>query len=149
MKILLIEDDPNKEAQLSNFIKDKIIDSEVYIRKSYQSGLKFLMEEGCDLVILDMSLPTYDISSNENGYKFRKLGGLDILGEIKRKRLGYNVLIVTQFETFGDESSMINLNQLKLKLYKDYPDNYKGTVYYNASQSAWKGNLLELINKIN
>jgi DNA-binding NarL/FixJ family response regulator len=147
MKFLLIEDDPNKSKQMIEFLHEAFPNYFVELKKSYQSGLKEIMEKEYDLILLDMQLPTFDIKSGEDGYKFRKLAGRDILSELKRKKKNCKVVIVTQFETFGEGESYIELKDLKKILREEYRSYYVDTVFYNAAQSKWKHELIQIINK--
>ncbi len=147
MKFLIVEDDTNKVRGISAFLKENFPNAQYQIRKSYQSGLKALYTEIFDIVLLDMQLPTFDIQSGEDGYKFRKLAGMDILQELKRKKKRIRIIIVTQFETFGEGDSYIELSNLKTLLKQEFPENYIDTVYYNPSQSGWKLELRNIIQK--
>ena len=147
MKILVIEDDPNKASQVISFLKERDSAPEVIHKRSYQSGLKELYENSYDFVLLDMSLPTYDIKPGEDAYKFRHLAGYDILAEIKRKKKSAQVIIVTQFERFGEGKQFISLKDLKTALRKEFYENYKETISYHPSNTAWKQELSKFINK--
>lgn len=146
-KFLLIEDDSNKSKQIIDFIEENFINSTTILKRSYQSGLKELNINKYDLVLLDMQLPTFDIKSGEDGYKFRKLAGVDILKELKRKKKECKIIIVTQFETFGEGEFYIELEDLKRNLKNEYKDLYIDTVYYNAGQTKWKEELIGHITK--
>jgi len=146
MKILIIEDDPNKLNQIKTFINELYNDDVYEIAQSYQSGLKHIYTQSPDLIILDMSLPTYDITPDEDGYKFRRLAGLDILSELKRKKKKEKIIVVTQFETFGEGLNYIELKDLKTKMEVEYSDNYIDTVYYNPAQDEWKARLKIIID---
>ena len=148
MEILLIEDDPNKAQQIILFLKEDLISSAITYKRSYQSGLKELYENNFDLVLLDMSLPTYDISPGEDAYKFRHIAGYDILFELKRKRKFAKVIIMTQFERFGEGKQYISLTDLKMILRKEFPDNYLVTIFYHPGRTTWKEELIKYINKI-
>lgn len=147
MKILIIEDDPNKAQQIIAFMKEKSEVSEVLHKKSYQSGLKELLENTFDFVLLDMSLPTYDINPGEDAYKFRHLAGYDILFEIKRKNKSAKVIIMTQFERFGEGKQFISLKDLKMLLRKDFSKNYVGTISYHPGRTTWKEELYKYFQK--
>lgn len=147
MKFLLIEDDSNKSKQILDFLLETHPNSTTELRRSYQSGLKEIFSNEYNLVLLDMQLPTFDIKSGEDGYKFRKLAGVDILNELKRKKRKCKIIIVTQFETFGEGEFFIELKDLKKSLIEEYKDLYIDTVYYNASQTTWKKELKNLITK--
>lgn len=145
MRILLVEDDQNKSKQIVEFFKADFPTGEIELKRSYQSGLKEIMLNSYDFILLDMQLPNFDISSGEDGYKFRKLAGVDILREISRKKKNCKVIIVTQFETFGEKESYIELNDLKKIIKEQYENIYIDTVFYSADKSIWKKQLKDLI----
>ncbi|MDP1800842.1 MAG: response regulator [Bacteroidota bacterium] len=147
MKILVIEDDPNKALQVISFLREHNSDHEITHKKSYQSGLSEIYENTFDFVFLDMSLPTYDITPGEDAYKFRHLAGHDILSEIKRKKKSAKVIIVTQFERFGEGKQFISLKDLKMILRKDFTENYIATISYHPGRTSWKEELSSLITK--
>ena len=148
MKILVIEDDQNKSKQIIEFIIDNFPLEDYILKKSYQSGLKEILLNEYDIILLDMQLPNFDIKSGEDGYKFRKLAGEDILKELKRKKRISKVIVVTQFETFGEGESFIELNDLKKRLSEQFKNLYVDTVFYSADKSIWKKQLDEIMKKI-
>jgi DNA-binding response OmpR family regulator len=149
MKVLLIEDDLNKSKQIVDFFQEDFPGGEIELRRSYQSGLKEIFATQYDVILLDMQLPNFDIKSGEDGYRFRKLAGMDILREVQRKRKNCSVIIVTQFETFGEKESFIELKDLKKMIQEQYSNLYKGTVFYSPNQSIWKKQLNEIITQFN
>jgi CheY-like chemotaxis protein len=148
MKVLVIEDDPNKAEQVISFLKTLFGHGDDVIHKtSYQSGLRQLYSDIFDFVILDMSLPTYDIKPGEDAYKFRHLGGHDILSELKRKKKQAKVVILTQFERFGEGNQFVTLSDIKRILRRDFSENYLTTVSYHPNKTAWQEELTQLIRK--
>jgi DNA-binding NarL/FixJ family response regulator len=147
MKILIIEDDPNKAQQILSFLNEDLKISEITYKKSYQSGLKELYENNFDFVLLDMSLPTYDINPGEDAYKFRHIAGYDILNELKRKNKIAKVIIMTQFERFGEGKQYISLSNLKMVLRKEFSSNYLVTISYHPGRTTWKEELVKYILK--
>lgn len=148
MRILLIEDDAHKSSQIISFVQSQVPDSHITLKRSYQSGLKELMMNNHDLILLDMQLPNYDINPGEDGYKFRKLAGIDILNEIKRKGKAFKIIIITQFETFGEGEFYIDLDNLKSILFKDFKGLYIDTVFYNPENTRWQKELIIPIKKV-
>ncbi len=148
MKILLIEDDQHKSSQVTFFLENEIPGIEMTLKKSYQSGLKEILLKDFDLILLDMQLPNFDIKPGEDGYKFRKLAGLDILEELERKEKDCKILIITQFETFGEGESYIDLNDLKHILKENHSRNYIDTVFYSPENSMWQSILINIIKEI-
>jgi CheY-like chemotaxis protein len=149
MKFLLIEDDQHKSKQIITFLLENIDVLEIELKKSYQSGLKELLTQSYDLILLDMQLPNFDIKPGEDGYKFRKLAGIDILRELTRKNKLCKVIVITQFETFGEDEYYMNLVNLKQMLKSEFSNLYIDTVFYSPDNSVWQKELIELIkNKI-
>ncbi|MFB5763937.1 hypothetical protein [Paenibacillus medicaginis] len=149
MNILIIEDDENKIKQVTEYLSYSLqFKHSIIIRKSYQSGIKEIMKKEYNFIILDMSLPTFDIIPGGNGGRFRSYAGVDILDEIKRNRLTSKSVVLTQFDVFGEGENKTTLTELINILEESYPDNYLGTVYYNASQSNWKEELRRFINNL-
>lgn len=146
MKILIIEDDQNKQEQLASFVSAVFGAQEIGRARSYRNGLASVLDGHWDLVLLDMQLPTYDKSPRESGGRQRPFAGEQILRKMALSAVTTPAIIVTQFEKFGDLGDAISLPQLVQRLERaDYP-NYKGTVYYHAKISDWKANLKNLID---
>jgi len=141
MKILIVEDDENKRNHLTNFIMAEFPDFEISTAKSYQSGLRALVGFEYELVLLDMTMPTFDIDINEEGGRPQAYAGRELLRQMRRRNIETPVLIVTQFDKFGDSTSSITLKELDLKLKKEHQDNYLGAIYYNVTFSDWKKEL--------
>lgn len=147
MKILLIEDDPNKKTQLCNFLSN-IKEVNIIQTNSYKSGLRAVVKDAYDLVILDMSMPTFDITINESGGRILPFAGKEILRQMKRRNIIIPTIVVTQFEKFGEYEKMIYLEELNEELAIEFSENYIDTVNYNPTSSSWIDSLKENIKKI-
>ncbi|MFI4912468.1 MAG: hypothetical protein ACIAQZ_12445 [Sedimentisphaeraceae bacterium JB056] len=145
MIIQIIEDDFNKLHQITDFIKCILPSANIVQNHSYQSGLKSIIEKKPELIILDMSLPTYDLSSGEPGGTFRYYGGRDILRNITRKKIKSKVIVVTMYEKFGEGHDALSLSELKKRLKKDFEENYIGTIFYQPSTIMWQNDLKNYI----
>jgi len=148
VKILLIEDDTHKATHISDHLHGNL-SGDISIRtvRSYQSGLQAIMTEPWDIVLLDMSLPNYDISPTEDGYRFDAFAGRNILFEIKRKNVVCRVIVITQYDTLGEGQDRLTLGELRNQLKEMFPDSYKGAVYYSSSETNWKDALVALIGQ--
>jgi CheY-like chemotaxis protein len=141
MTVLIIEDDPNKLRQISDHIRSLAPSATISERSSYQSGLREIVAEPPELILLDMSMPTYDISPTERGGRTRVYAGRDVLREMQRRGIGSKVIVVTQFESFGEGPTRKTLPELTAELRRGFPENYVTTVYYHPAQSDWKSQL--------
>lgn len=147
MRILFIEDDENKRRRVLQFLREK--DSEIYVLQanSLQSGVKLLKESKLDLIILDMTLPNFDVGPDEPvGGVTHSFGGREFLKQVKRLRVTTPVVVVTQFETFGRSGQEIGVGELDSRLKDEFGEVYLGAVYYHPSINDWKQVLDEIID---
>lgn len=145
MKILIVENDPNKSSvvQLFLLVEHDISPEDVEIKSSYQSGLESILQKpDFDLLILDMSIPTFDITDFDDGGETLDRGGEIILQEMQRENIKIPSIILTQYEDFGG----VSLSEIDQALFNEFPDMYLGCIYYNTGQTNWHK---ELTNKIN
>jgi DNA-binding NarL/FixJ family response regulator len=143
MKVLLVEDDRNKERQLAEVVQAVLPEATLLDRRSYQSGLKEALLSRPEVILLDMSIPTFDVDPNagETGGRTRPYGGRDLLKEIARRKLATSVVIVTQYDVFGDGLDLMTLEELKIGLAQQFPHHYVATVFYQTAQSSWREEL--------
>lgn len=144
MKILIIEDDESKIKQLSKFLDENIVDCDYQHKMSFQSGIRELLKNNYDLILLDMTMPMYDKSEYEHGGNTEAFAGEKILNEMRRRRIKVKTIVVTMFESFG-ENSVFTLNELTEKLKKKFADTFIDSVYYNASENKWSQELKKLL----
>jgi DNA-binding NarL/FixJ family response regulator len=144
--IIVIEDDFKKKEDIRNFLSSDLGVKNITIKESYQSGLRALIKNEYDLLLLDMSIPTWDKSIDEPGGSFEKFGGFKILKEISRKKRPVNTILITMFDDFGESDTSITLSQLNDLLKKEFPEIYKGAVYYNTREDKWKNDLTDFIS---
>ncbi|MBN9297792.1 MAG: response regulator [Filimonas sp.] len=146
MKVLIIEDDPIKLNGIKSFMTKFNSNIQMDTKMSYQSGLLILLKENYDLVLLDMQLPNYDIKSGEDGYKPRPVAGRDIMRELKRKKVQTHVIIVTQYEGFGENGKFESLEEWDRKLAKEFDAFYVTMIEYRPGSNAWQDKLTKHLN---
>ena len=148
MKLLIVEDDENKRHQLSELIQEKFPNVSVDMARSLQSGLRTIIKVKYDLIILDMTMPTYDISVDEDGGRPRAYAGREILRQMERRKIFVPVILVTQFDRFGEGSESITLSEIDAQLFSEHKVNYRGSVFYNPALEEWKTSLFKIINRL-
>src|ERR1700679_1713555 len=99
--ILLVEDDEHKRTQVLEFLQRTWANMTVDTAASFQAGMRLLKDRQFTFVILDMTLPNYDIGPEEDGGELRQLGGQEFLRRMKRGQLLIPTVILTQYESFG------------------------------------------------
>lgn len=144
MRILIVEDDMFKSNDLKSFIEKHFKDSMIIVAKSYQTGCNAAFNEKFDLLILDMSIPNFDIGDGENGGYTLKNGGELIMRELLDERRAFNAVIVSQYETFGGET----IEQIDNRLKKLCSLNYYGWITYSTSNNDWQEKLLNTIKNV-
>ena len=144
MKVLLIEDDDYKARQIVEFVNT--LGYEVEVKKAYNSGMMALTNNQYDLVLLDMTIPSFELSPEHPTSRIRKYGGRDILCEMERCEIVVPTIIITQYKVFDDgEKSLEILNK---ELEEEYSQIYKGLIYYNSSIVDWQEKLQNILSNI-
>ena len=146
MRLLLVEDDENKRIRLLNTLQP--FAPAVDCAGSYQGGLKALLQCRYDAVILDMTLPTFDISEDDDGGRPQALGGRELLRQMKRRRMKSPVVVVTQFDQFGERRDALTRQQLDSELRTQHGDIYIGLVFYDSTTEGWKEQLSALLSGV-
>lgn len=138
MRLLVVEDDENKRTQVTSFIEDTWPEFQIHEAKSYQSGLRAIIQDDIELIILDMTMPTFDITLEEDGGRPQAYAGRDILRQMDRREIVIPVIVLTQFEKFGERAATLTREELGAHLGESHPRTYCGMVYYNVSLEGWK-----------
>lgn len=144
-EILVIEDDGNKLTQLQDFLSKEFGAARIRVARSLQSGIRAVKSVTPTIVLLDMTLPNFDATSEDPGGQTHNFGGTEFLGQLDRFEIQVPVIVVTQFITFGRGRETIQLGDLDRDLQQRFPKNYVGCVYYHASIHSWKDELVRLI----
>lgn len=146
MKLLLIEDDENKRTQILEFLSVAFPECETTIAASLMSGVRKARAQSPDLILLDMTLPNYDVRDGEMGGGMHAFGGLEFLKQSRRLRIGSKIIVITQFETFGHPPNVKDLPELDAEMKSSFSPQYIGAIYYHASMEDWATKLYELIS---
>ncbi len=144
MKILLIEDDKYKCEDIKSNIENSFSDVIVDTVRSYKTGVMNSLFGNYDLLLVDMTLPTYD---GESGYGYGdslKNGGEMIVNEVYDEGKIVKIAIVTQYETFDGET----LEVVEKRLARLCGENYLGCVKYCSYKEDWKEPLNKIIDYV-
>ena len=146
-KVLVIEDDLNKANQIIDYLNVILSNPIITSKQSYQSGLSMILNNEFELVVLDMSIPIFDVKPEESKSAPEPYTGKDILRKMYRKKRKFPVIVVSQFEILGDSTNKMSLHVISNELKESY-DNYYGHVHYDAASEDWKKNLSDIIQYI-
>lgn len=145
MSILIVEDDELKTERLRTFLATEFPNEKIEVARSYKSGLRALVSGSHSLVILDMTLPTFDIQPGTDGGRPLSLGGRELLRQMRRRSIIRPAAVVTGFDSFGSGPGAVTLARLDSELREEFGSFYLGSVYFNATADDWRDQLRELI----
>lgn len=145
MRVLIIEDNHNKLKQIKMFLKQNYPKASIHDALSYTAGLRRIYEEKWDLLLLDMSLPIYDIGQQETGGDKKSIAGKEIMKRMIHRKIFLPTIVITQFDTFGENE--ISINTLNNEFEEDLSQVWRGTISYEDSTNKWIIQLKTLIDK--
>lgn len=145
MTILLVEDDENKRTLVEEFVRTEFPQTELKTARSLRSALNALLNARFDLVLLDMTLPTFDVSVDEDGGRPQAYAGRELLRQMDRRKIETPVVVLTGYESFGRDADALTLGQLDTQLREQHPQTYLGAVFYDATVSGWREALASII----
>jgi CheY-like chemotaxis protein len=135
-KILIVEDEQRKLENIKEFLKKEFPEIEYVDRRSYISATKEIFEhyQEYDIILLDMSMTTYDVSADESGGVPEPLAGANILDTMFLMDISTKVIVVTMYESFVGKK----LSDFDIELKNTYPDNYIGYVFFSYQKTDWQ-----------
>lgn len=144
MNILIIEDNANKLKQIKNFFNNYYPECSITESRSFKDGVIKVYKNEWDLIILDMTLPTYDITLSDRGGDQKAVAGKEIMKRMLNRKIFTPVIIITQFETFDGDK--ISLSSLNAEFERDFSPVWKGTVFYENDD--WRTKLKKLLEEL-
>ena len=148
MIILLIEDEKPKRTHIKKFLNSLPIDLEVQQAKSVNSALYIIEKQTPQLVLLDMSLPTFDICDGETGGRPQGFGGVEVLWHMLMNKTICPTIVITGFEAFSREGHSVGLSQLEIELKAKFPGFLEGLIHYNPTFTEWQDELTKMLIKL-
>lgn len=148
MKILLIEDEEIKRAEIARQVREFVGNSLTLIEcGSLRGGLKEVISgRNFDLILLDMSMPGFDSSGEASAFEEpESFAGKEILSQMRLRGISMPVVVVTQYKAFA--KGTIDLKQLTHQCETEFPGIFKGAIYYSTVVESWKKELHEAIQR--
>ena len=144
MKILLVEDDEHKMNDIISYIDSLNKNIEVATTRSVESGVQAAVDNQYDLILLDMTIPNFDITEKSDGGKSYKNGGEIIVKELLDEEVEFRCAVITQYETFNNET----IDQISQRISNLCGGNYLGFVKYSTNTESWRQGLKEYIEYV-
>jgi CheY-like chemotaxis protein len=138
LAVLLIEDDEIKRQGVFNAISKEFEDADIVTSNSVKSSIEMLSSRQFDLVVADMSLPTFDIDTRERGGTPRPFGGIEVFEYLERMESTVPVLVVTSYPVLTDGKKSISFDGLRNELSRDFSSNFAGIIYFDSQYADWE-----------
>ncbi|MCQ2294047.1 MAG: response regulator [Bacteroidales bacterium] len=145
-RILIVEDLPEKADEIKVVIAKAFPNIEIEERTSYHSAIEEIYQNHprYKLILLDISMSTFDVNVEENGGLPESLAGKRILQGMYLRDIPTKVKVVTMYESFDGKS----IKELDRELKEDNPDSYDGFIFFSFKKSEWKKQLVEYLNTV-
>ncbi|HDX8940823.1 MULTISPECIES: response regulator [Klebsiella] len=150
--ILLAEDETPKQKHIEKFVKSYNPNFNIIITRSVNSTLDAIEDNNIDLLLLDMSLPTYEIGDRENGGRPQAFGGINILRSIKLEDIIIPTIVITGYEGFKrnendiEKCVHVDLTQLRDELNNDFPETFLELLHFSSLDKKWELGLLNILD---
>jgi CheY-like chemotaxis protein len=139
---MVADDESPKLSSVVEFLEGSLADISITKTRSVRSTIDVLKRVRPDILVLDMSLPTFDVAPGEKGGRPQNLGGEEVLRYMEFYDLSCPVIIITQYDHFSDNGKHIPLAKVAMRLRLEHPNNFKDMIHYGGSTStAWRSDL--------
>jgi CheY-like chemotaxis protein len=150
-RILVVEDDEPKLNAVFRFLQGEYPDAEILTARSLSTAIGCLSSADVNLAIVDMSLPTYDVSIDKTGGgPPQGFGGEDVVRFIAAESPQTKSVVLTQYEEFSDvnRGGRKSLSELSASLTQSLDANFLGVLHYSSQQGTWRNELKDLIQHL-
>ena len=146
MKVLLVEDYEEKASNIVGFLKVEFPDLEIERCSAYNTAQETIFDnpDKYGLILLDMSMTTYDLGADASGGKPEPSAGYDILEGMFLRDITTPVIIVTMYNVFGRR----DMSSFHKEFLENYPLNYHSYVFYSSQRNDWKSDLKKKILEV-
>jgi CheY-like chemotaxis protein len=145
MRVLLVEDEESKRRQIAEVLSEYFPEAVLTEARSLNSGLRQIVSGQFDVAILDMTMPTFDIASDEEGGRPQAYGGRELFRQMKRRGIKTPAVLLTQFDRFGKGPDQRSIEELDAELRRDHPTTYLGAIRYNVAFDTWRDELIHIL----
>jgi CheY-like chemotaxis protein len=146
MKILLVEDSEDKRSNILKALSRYDSHFEVVSKESVRGALGTIdSDEKFDLILLDMSLPTFDVSDEiPDGGDAESFGGYEIIQQMSFLDIDTPVIVITHYRTFHGGTKY---EDLEFDLSKTFSNIVLGMIYYDHPSDEWENELKVYLSK--
>lgn len=149
ISVLLVEDEEPKRKHVQRFLDGLSISISLGLAASVNTALDYLERSCPDILLLDMSLPTFEVGVEESGGRPQPFGGIEVLRHMVLSDIFCPTIVITGYEAFERaKGSGIDLSQLRRELEQEFPSILKGVLHYNSTYDEWKTELNNALKEV-
>ena len=146
--VLIVEDSESKRASIETVLEREFPGVIIKRALSVKSAIDSLQVTIPEMVIADMSLPTFDIETRERGGTPRPFGGIEVFETLERNEIIVPVLVVTSYPEISDGKQSMGLLELSERLKSEFPDMFVGVVYFDSAYSKWEHEIMSYFSSV-
>lgn len=135
--VLIVEDDEHKIVDLKRELLDVRPDVIVRAERSVRAGVIAVTSQEFDLLILDLSLPTFDETARNSGGLGQPQGGLEVLRMLRMRDLRPPIIIVSQYYQVQFGSTYVATEKATSRIAADLNAHVVATILYKLQTDAW------------
>ncbi len=150
--LLVVEDDEPKQRSIIGFLSE-IVRSNVTVvsAESLTGAIAVLSDQDVVFVVVDMSIPTFDVvKDRRGGGQPQGFGGADILRFIQSETQTTKSVVLTQYEEFvlrrGEKRK--DPRGLEEALRSELDERFLGVIHYAGQHGAWRQMLKEILERL-
>lgn len=150
MSILLIEDDEFKATDIVKVLQERWPNAHIDRAKSVTSALRAIMAKPFSLIVLDMSLPTFDLTGPGGGGSAQGQGGLEVLRLSSRLSTQSTapIIVVTQYPDIEIEGPAIAVGAATKSLRHRFHLDVRACLLYEFDGDSWREPLRHCLSNI-
>jgi len=146
-KLLFVEDNDYKRNKVSDHLSSNFPNLDFIEARSYTSGVQAMDSHDFEIMLLDISLPTFDKTPVESGGRFRTFGGRELARRAIKMTGASFIIFITQYKSFSDRGNSYSFDDLVQQLEIDCGPSFGGAIFFDGSLSSWKDKLTSAIRK--
>lgn len=141
LNLLFVEDNDYKRNKILDYLNSSLRSFNIHEARSYTSGVQGIDSCDFDILLLDISLPTFDKTQTESGGRFRTFGGRELARRAIKRFHSAKIIFITQYKSFSDRGTSYSFEALSNQLKIDCGLNFGGVIFFDGAQSSWKDSL--------
>jgi CheY-like chemotaxis protein len=145
MDVLLVEDDEFKASDVAKVLAETVPDANLQRAMSVTTALKAINRSAYSLIVLDMSLPTFDLSGPGGGGSPQGQGGLEVLRLARRLGNPSPFVIMTQYPDIEIDRRDVPLSMASRTLRDHFRLDIRACLLYEFDGDAWRAPFRECV----